>query len=61
MVCERKISLSEAQREIASNWIEAYKKYFHTEEPHARVSPSSEAEAVSVIARPPLFLPVHTF
>jgi hypothetical protein len=61
MVCERKISLNEAQREIASNWIEAYKKYFHTEEPRARVSPSSEAEAVSAIARTPLFLPTRGF
>jgi hypothetical protein len=33
MVCERKISLSEAQRDIASNWIAAYKKYFHTDKP----------------------------
>jgi hypothetical protein len=27
MVCDREISLSEAQRAIATNWIEAYKKY----------------------------------
>jgi hypothetical protein len=61
MVCERKISLNEAQREIASNWIEAYKKYFHTQEPRARISSSSEVEAVSVIARTPLSLPAHGF
>jgi hypothetical protein len=61
MVCERKITLNEAQREIASNWIEAYKKYFNTQEPRARVSPSSEVEAVSVIARTSLFLPAHGF
>jgi hypothetical protein len=35
MVCERKIPLSEAQRDIATNWIAAYKKYFRTEEPVA--------------------------
>jgi Putative zinc-finger len=61
MVCERKISLNEAQKEIASNWIEAYKKYFHTQEPRARLSPSSEVEAVSEIARTPLFLSPHSF
>jgi hypothetical protein len=59
MVCERKISLNEAQKEIAGNWIEAYKKYFHTQEPRARLSPSSEVEAVSGIARGPLFLSAH--
>jgi hypothetical protein len=59
MVCERKISLNEAQKEIASNWIEAYKKYFHTQEPRARLSPSSEVEAVSGIARTPQFLSAH--
>lgn len=35
MVCERQISLSEAQRDIATNWIAAYKKYFRTEAPLA--------------------------
>lgn len=33
MVCDGDLDLAEAQREIASNWISAYKKYFHTEEP----------------------------
>jgi hypothetical protein len=33
MVCAGEIDLSTAQREIASNWIEAYKKYFHTDHP----------------------------
>ncbi|QNI36659.1 anti-sigma factor family protein [Edaphobacter albus] len=33
MVCERKITLAQAQREIASNWIAAYQKYFHTRRP----------------------------
>jgi hypothetical protein len=27
------LDLAEAQRAIASNWIAAYKKYFHTDEP----------------------------
>lgn len=35
MVCGGKLDLTEAQREIAENWIAAYKKYFHTEKPLA--------------------------
>jgi hypothetical protein len=33
MVCEGQLDLHVAQREIAVNWIEAYKKYFHTDRP----------------------------
>jgi hypothetical protein len=33
LVCQDKVDLSTAQREIANNWIAAYKKYFHTEHP----------------------------
>ena len=33
MVCDGNLDLSEAQREIAANWIAAYKKYFRTDEP----------------------------
>jgi hypothetical protein len=33
MVCDGSLDLTEAQRAIASNWIAAYKKYFHTDEP----------------------------
>jgi hypothetical protein len=33
MVCDGSLDLTEAQREIASNWIGAYKKYFHTDQP----------------------------
>ncbi len=33
MVCDGSLDLTEAQREIAANWIIAYKKYFHTDEP----------------------------
>jgi hypothetical protein len=35
MVCSGDLDLSEAQQELASNWISAYKKYFHTETPLA--------------------------
>ena len=33
MVCDGSINLAQAQREIAANWIAAYKKYFHTDRP----------------------------
>jgi len=33
MVCDGKLSLPVAQKEIAGDWISAYKKYFHTNEP----------------------------
>ncbi len=33
MVCDGRLDLGEAQQEIATNWISAYKKYFHTDEP----------------------------
>jgi hypothetical protein len=33
MVCDGRLDLAVAQREIAENWITAYKRYFHTEQP----------------------------
>jgi hypothetical protein len=33
MVCSGSLDLTEAQREIASDWVGAYKKYFHTDKP----------------------------
>jgi len=33
MVCSGNLDLREAQREIAENWITAYKKYFHSKQP----------------------------
>jgi hypothetical protein len=33
LVCSGQIDLATAQREIAANWITAYKKYFHTRQP----------------------------
>jgi hypothetical protein len=35
LVCQEKVSLETAQREIANDWISAYKKYFQTQEPMA--------------------------
>jgi anti-sigma factor RsiW len=40
MVCDHQLSLSEAQRDIADNWIAAYKKYFHTDQPLPGPSPT---------------------
>jgi len=37
-VCTGKIDLSTAQREIATNWIAAYQRYFHTDQPLHRNS-----------------------
>lgn len=36
LVCNGQLDLATAQREIAGNWIEAYKKYFHTNRPLAK-------------------------
>lgn len=33
MVCDGNLELTVAQKEIAGNWIAAYKKYFHTQQP----------------------------
>ena len=33
LVCQGKLPLSTAQNEIASDWIAAYKRYFHTDTP----------------------------
>jgi hypothetical protein len=35
MVCQGSLDLPIAQRDISTNWIAAYKKYFHTERPLA--------------------------
>ena len=33
LVCRGDVDLPTAQREISSDWIAAYKKYFHPDEP----------------------------
>ena len=33
LVCSGQLDLTTAQRDIATNWVSAYKKYFHTEKP----------------------------
>ncbi len=44
MVCGGSLDLTEAQREIATNWIAAYKKYFHTDQPLANPTTGSRAQ-----------------
>jgi len=38
LVCQGKLDLPTAQRDIATNWIVAYQKYFHTDKPLSNVS-----------------------
>ncbi|HUK34625.1 MAG TPA: hypothetical protein VLV86_11970 [Vicinamibacterales bacterium] len=33
LVCDGSVSLAQAQRDMATNWISAYKRYFHTDRP----------------------------
>jgi hypothetical protein len=35
-VCRAELDLGTAQREIAGNWIEAYRRYFRTDRPPSR-------------------------
>jgi hypothetical protein len=46
LVCAGKLDLSTAQRDIATDWIAAYKKYFHTDRPLAL---HSRLESVNVL------------
>ncbi len=48
LVCAGKLDLSTAQRDIATDWIAAYKNYFHTDRP---LSPDSRLESVIVALR----------
>jgi hypothetical protein len=42
LVCAGKLDLSTAQHDIATDWISAYKKYFHTDRPRSiHPSPNS--------------------
>ncbi len=55
MVCDEQISLAQAQREIASDWIAAYKRYFQTETPlrsHLGPAEDEAAELLFVPAEP---------
>jgi hypothetical protein len=50
MVCAGKLDLSTAQRDIATDWIAAYKKYFHTDRP-----PSLRSDLIRFEERAALF------
>ena len=55
MVCDKQIPLAQAQREIASDWIAAYKRYFKTETPlRAHLGPleNEDPELLFVAAEP---------
>lgn len=57
MVCRGDITLTQAQHEIASDWIAAYKRHFKTDEPlraHRGPAPDDEAELLIVAGEPPL-------
>jgi hypothetical protein len=43
MVCAGQLDISTAQRDIATDWIAAYKKYFHTDKPILADSPKRVA------------------
>lgn len=54
-VCSGQLDLEIAQREIAGNWIEAYKKYFHTDRPLSNGRPHRHrnAPAAAPVEAPP--------
>ncbi len=50
LVCEQKVRLETAQNQLATDWIAAYKQYFHTDAPHsdsaALASPVTQRQSV---------------
>lgn len=45
LVCSQRLELAEAQREIATDWIAAYKRYFRTDTPlraHLEAPPADD-------------------
>jgi hypothetical protein len=55
MVCGGELDLSTAQRDIAADWIAAYKKYFHTDRPlvlHSRLESVNVLEVGAVQPAP---------
>lgn len=49
LVCSGRLNLSTAQHDIATDWIAAYKKYFHTDRPLAEPSDAYERTEESVV------------
>lgn len=56
-VCAGRVSLLNAQQEIAGDWISAYQKYFHTKEPLTAVSGLSGVTTRSLTIYPPYGAP----
>jgi len=55
MVCTGRLDLTTAQRDIATDWIAAYKKYFHTDKPlslSSNLARSSELLPAQFCSRP---------
>jgi hypothetical protein len=52
LVCEGTVDLTTAQHDIASNWIDAYKKYFDTDRPLARHTAGNDDDEIE-FERPP--------
>ena len=55
LVCSQQITLAEAQRALASNWVTAYKHYFKTDAPirsHLGSAPREDAELLVVPDEP---------
>jgi hypothetical protein len=52
MVCSGKLDLSTAQCDIATDWIAAHKKYFHTDRPLSLRSDS--VEYIETVSVPPM-------
>jgi hypothetical protein len=50
MVCEGRLDLAIAQRDIAADWIAAYRKYFHTDQPLPLPIAALEDDDVVVLA-----------
>lgn len=48
MVCDGQIDLATAQKDIATDWIAAYKRYFHTQTPLQNPGDGTEASADGV-------------
>ncbi len=51
MVCRGDLDLATAQRDISSDWIAAYRKYFHTDRPIADGAPSNLSSSPQVLPR----------
>jgi hypothetical protein len=54
LVCQGKLPLETAQKEIAGDWIEAYKRYFHTDTPLSNAAMLIPRQELNLPAAGPL-------